>query len=42
MIASSNGHLAVIEYLVECGADVEGAMNVSDVTVPVKPPIRHT
>ena len=33
MYATANGHLPVVEYLVEKGADVEAKDDVSDVIV---------
>ena len=40
--AAKNGHLAVVEYLVEKGADIEiWDQYVSDI-IDVKPHIRHT
>ena len=35
--AAERGHLPVVEYLVERGADMEATYDVSDVIVGVKP-----
>ena len=40
--AARYGHLPVVEYLVEKGADLDAKNDVRDVIVGVKPHIRHT
>ena len=41
MIAARNGHLPVVEYLVERGADLKTKDNVSNMIIEMKPHMRH-
>ena len=41
LVAAKHGHLSVVEYLLERGADIEAKDNVSDVTFDTKSHTGH-
>ena len=41
MYAAWKGHLQMVTYLVESGADIEATTEVSDVMIDMKPHIAH-